>query len=615
MLNYLKKYGEFEFFAENRLIFKRRLKKSTDADAAEQLPGASEGLIKDMQAQLAELRGEVKPPKAAPKKRTFHTERKDTRTVTPVTPHYKESVTIAKEALVMEEHLDRNEALLMQMVHNNLYAQYMNPAFMLYLSQSNLSEKVYPELDRVMKNPEYFSYVNKGNDRVEIVKRPPHDADKGDVDKNKAFADIPNDFLVVMETKDGHITQVGTLGLKKGSDIPWISNEKYNKDMPIYLGRWTNEHTRYLYGDEYKKWVAAGRPPEKWPGIFKNSFEPISETIKAIHVANNIEFPKRFVAMVRKRHLEFELEDPGFLDVEVHQKKQGETYDEITKEGYGEGGKLQVMVVADPDKKLQEKFGAVYQIWTRENRPNPLRVTAQGYILRQREDGSWDVDPRYHQAVRRRYYADTPEARVGLKGGATGKEARELEELDRKVGEAVEAQEKAKKLKKKREQVDKAVREAEIDKLKEVAKAIGSESQDPEHIRKRNEAIDKMNEDQLRNGIKDILDGKAGGTPEDNLNKAGAILGVEFEEVTPEPVVAAAEKPEAGVEKTEAEVIALLDKIEDAGQVAQIVEDFRAETETPAVGIDKQKEQIKKWLTEGIITPKMLAVKIAEVTS
>jgi hypothetical protein len=124
-----------------------------------------------------------------------------------------------------------------------------------------------------------------------------------------------------------------------------------------------------------------------------------------------------------------------------------------------------------------------------------------------------------------------------------------------------------------------------------------------------------MNEDQLRNGIKDILDGKAGGTPEDNLNKAAAILNVQFEEPTPAPAVAAAELQEIGAEKTEAEVIALLDQIEDAEQVARIVEDFREEMETPATGIAKQKEQIKKWLTDGKITPKMLAEKIAEVTS
>jgi len=519
MITYFNHLSDFEFFDEKRLVFVERpqREKPRGSEPPKYREGASEGLEGDIEKQLAELKGGVQPltPKG------YHRERRATRRITEPEPYYPGVDEMVEKALKLGEHMDKKEVLDMQAYHQNLYRQYMNPAFMLYLSQIGKTEAVYPYLDQIMENPEYFQYVNKGDDRIEIKKRKPFSKDMGE-----DFKSIPKDFLVVMETKEGHITQVGKLNLKKGSDIPWISNEEYNKSMPIFRDRWESDEYRLKYTNYHER--IANLPvtePERtnaWNEWMDSSTEDIGEPLKKLYYIDNILFPQRLIDMVKARNLGFEMEDPQFKEFMKYQKDQGTTYEEITLK---KDEKLQVLVIADPNIK------GAYAIYNRSgvNRTTPLRVNAEGYILKQREDGSWAPDARYHQAVRRRYYEKYPDAMVDL----GEKEKKDLEKTTKLVEDKAKDQEKVAEqmrkkeaLREKRKKVDAALKDVKIEKLREVAKEIGKESEDPEKIKERNETIDGLDEATLRAGIKEILDKEEG---DENLKKAAKILKVELE--------------------------------------------------------------------------------------
>lgn len=464
-----KKSGNFEFFAEKRLIFGGSKKPSGGKES-----GASEGLEKDIDAQLAAMRSGAPVPGAKPSKKVpaYSTKRENIRTITPTIPNYRESVIKAEKLAMMKGYMHRDEVLQMQSAHEDLYVQYMNPDFMQYLRQlsevkdpesnkkvSGLNEKVYEAIDLVLKNPEHFEYLDKGNERIEIIKRRiPHKPRKPK--KGAEFSKIPKDFLIVMETKERHITSVRSTGVnkqfKKGSDIPWLSNKEYNKKMPLFRARWMASYK--LHRDEARKNLPLTQPKrnEAWRNTAINAFKDIKDTsMKDLFALDNIEFPKRFVAMVKARGLDFELTDPQFLDVVANQDDQGETYKEIT-----EDGELYVVVTADPD------IPGAYQISTADV---TLRVDDAGFILRESpDDGKWRPDPRYHKAVLDKYYRDHPDAIIDLPKS----EAKEVKGLGKKTSDIAESNKKQVEIQKKREEVDEALNKADLETLKKVAKSM-----------------------------------------------------------------------------------------------------------------------------------------------
>lgn len=409
MFKEVKKYEEDNFFAEKRLIFigprDRERTGSGEVPPGERLTG--EEIRKRTAERLARLRA-GKPPadrvEVPASVRPTHT-RADihTREEEEPAPDYAESGEAADKGLKMSGKLEAKETLLLQGVHENLYTQYMNPAFMMHLRMEGLSDKVYPILDLIMRHPYDFEYKPQGGEILHIVKKEP---------KDKMSADIADNFLVVMETSEGHISKVRNdafeKDLKVNDKLPWMANEEFKRNLVLYNQRWGSEHARYLYAEEYQKWDKAGRPASEWPAIFKNSFEPISDAMKDIHVAMNIDFPQHYVDLVTRRNLTFEQTDPRVADVVARHVGQGKTYDNITKNGYGPSGMLHISVMADP------VLPDVYQIYTTNFIRNPLRVNGMGYIMRQADDGSWDIDPRYKENVRRDYYSKNPEARVDL---------------------------------------------------------------------------------------------------------------------------------------------------------------------------------------------------------
>ncbi len=584
MFTFWRNHQEFEMFAEKRLIYNgpKKSPKSTPSDA---------DIAKGTADLLGMLRGDVEHKKAEEKAPTYHTDkRKTTRPLKAPKPRHTKSVEIAKKAVKLKGVMDPIEVKRMQGTHEKIYEHYINPAFIAYVEQMGKPEgqkksnadKIFAALDIAMNNPYGLEYRSAGTNRVEVVKRSPY------TDANK---DVPNDFRIVLERK-GYITHVAGINLKTAEDeVPWVDSEQYTKQMRDYRERWTAEHVRYLYGDSYKQWIAKGRPEGEWPKIFKNSFEPISEDMKRLHVLHNIGFPKRFVAMVKARGLQFELNDPRFKDIELHQAKQGKTYKEITEEGYGPDGKLQIMVVADPE------LDGVYQIWTRGNFEDPVRVNKEGYMLTQDTDGQWKPDPRYVQSVRYGYYAQNKDAMDNL----DAKEKAEVEQGAKNAEKQAQAREKAKEAREKRKKVDEKIDKADINKLKEVAITVWPQYKDAiENKKEGDEAF-------MRKTIKDLLD--------KDPSKIDAVykeFGIEAEKEKPAEAPKQEEKKEEVAEKTKEQLIKALDELKDAAKVKIIYDALRPDGEPAEESMEKQKEQLKKWLDEGKLTLKALQENLAE---
>jgi len=313
----------------------------------------------------------------------YHTEREDTRTISEIEASHPGASETVDLALKAKGKMDPKEALLMQKTHEEVYEQYINPSFIQYLKQTGLSDTVFSQLDLLMRYPNDFEYLDKGNFEVEIIKRRPH---------TKERSHIPDTFRLVMATAEQEITRVGGLKLTKDNGTtPWQSNYDYNRRMTLYRERFKNEQHRNLYGpDFWQKYQALNQLPEierirAWKNMLDDSYVSVSGPIKALYELDNVDFPKRYVDLVQARHFDFEVNHPSFLNVKNHQRVQGKNYKEITSQR----DKLQIVVIADP------KHPGVYQIITRAAKDNPVRIDKRGYLLLPQEDGSYAPDPRY----------------------------------------------------------------------------------------------------------------------------------------------------------------------------------------------------------------------------
>lgn len=464
MFNCRKNHQVLTLFAEARLSFKKPKKGPKSAPSDAEMEKSAADLLAKLRGEVEEKKGGGKAPES-----THTDKRRHTRRIEPVEKRYDISKEEAEKIVKLKGTMESLEVKRMQASHEKIYEHYINPAFITYVEQIGKADEVFGALDMVMKHPYGLSYRSSNDNRVEIVKRSPY---------NDANKEIPNDFKIVLETSAGHITHVAGVDLKtKEGEIAWVESEKYTKDMRNYRERYMVEWGRY--------WVDSGVEA-------KDSFEGISDDMKRLHVLHNIEFPKRFVAMVQARGLDFELNDSRFKDIVDHQKKQGKTFDEITKEGYGAGGKLKLMVVADP------KLDGVYQIWTRTNslRKEPVRVSKEGYMLQQDANGYWKPHPRYDQAVRYGYYAkneavmdnlvakEKAEVEGGMKAAEVEEKKREAAEKIRQRQEKVIAALDKADLAKLKETSNELLAVAGIDKLKEVAIASWPEWKDTIEKRK-----------------------------------------------------------------------------------------------------------------------------------
>lgn len=543
MFEDLKKHEEFDFFAENRLVFREPKGKKKPSETAKKKPLTAMQARARAMKLLEKLRGETfadKPDEDKPKDQPTrtHTQDRHTRTVTKPEPYYPESVKKAQEAAELEGLMNSKETNKMQIVHDNLYRQYINPAFMMHLKAKGYSEKVFPLLNMVMEQPNKFEYRSKGNNVLHIVRREPYTkpTDKKD--------EIPKDFLVVMEGKQGSISQVGKIELKVNGKIPWISNEKFNKDSEIYSGRRSNEFRQYLWGwgryidpqtkklktewgpgrIEYQEagW-RRGTPERKaeWKKQKRKAAESVSRPIKEIHLNMNVEFPKRFVDLVKSRNLDFEMNDPQVEDIIDVQSTNWKSYKEL----YEEPNQPKMMVVPHPTEK------GIYKIMTREYDHNSLHIDVDGYILRPPEDGSskWKRDPRYDEAVRRKYYRhkDHQKAKVDL----DPVEKKRMEDTDNKEKLGSSTVERAKKIDDfilRREAVDKKVysKRTRIEDLRRTAIAIQDPNKSAAFNARRAAIIGRANRKQLREEIKVTLDGDLGIPDETRNDIAARELGV-----------------------------------------------------------------------------------------
>jgi hypothetical protein len=319
-----------------------------------------------------------------------------TRELIPPKSDHPESVETAMNGLAMKKYMDPKEVVLMQAMHEEIYDQYINPAFIMYLKKTGLSDKVYPALNLLVAHPEAFEYLDKGNGRVEIKRR--------NLTDDPIF--VPDDFLVVIDGTNKEVTRVNGVDLAKpNGSISWMQNTEYSGRMKNYRDEFNSVHQRLLYGDRYKKWERNGKQPaEEWKTIFADSFKGIPEDLKVIHVVDNIDFPRRLVDLVEARHLSFELSSPDYQNLKAQQQVQGKSFREITSEGFGEYGKLHVSVFTD------EQNPGVYALYTRSAIDAPVRVNTKGYMMVDAGGGKWVPDPRYNEALSRDYYARHPEA-------------------------------------------------------------------------------------------------------------------------------------------------------------------------------------------------------------
>lgn len=525
-----KNEGQYHFFGENRLVFIKPRDSRGNRTERSEVPGKKspktpQEILTQTTTMLERLKADPFAPREGQAPNTHTNTRVHTREATPPKPYYKKSVEAAERAVKLSGRREARETLLMQGVHENLYRQYMNPGFMMHLrvQPGGLPEKIYPALDLIMKYPDAFEYNSQGGNILHIVKKRPY---------NKQPSAIADNFLVVMEGGEGDISRVRSnnfdADLKSNGRLPWVSNAEFANNLGLYNKMWTSEHVKYLHGGEYQKWATSGRPPEGWSKIFRGSFEKIDPAMKEIYVAMNIDFPQRFVDLVASRGLAFEQNDPRVKDVIERQKTQGKTYEEITRDGYGSMGKFKISVLADPE------LPGVFQIYTLNYTRNPLRVSAEGYVLRQDENGVWATDPRYTDGVRRNYYY--------RENGGKNKDLltadTELPADDRKRMEDAEKESDDKsptaervrrmyELIEKREKVDKALyAETVLAKLHEVTMYLLPANQQADYYYNYVKSVD----DPLwhKDGAKRILDSDVLKFDETRNNGVARILGVTF---------------------------------------------------------------------------------------
>ena len=390
-------HGFFDPFRENRLVFREKA-----GEAPKKKRKTPEQIRKDTRALLERLSGDpfaqTEEKKKKPRPRTHTDTQRHTREAYEPRPYYPESVRIAERAVALSGRREAKETRLMQGVHENLYRQYMNPSFMMHLQAQpgELPKKIYPILDLIMQHPDDFDYVSKGHGVLHIVKRKPF--------KGRPSV-IQDNFLVVMEGGAGSITRVrnGSFDkpLKLGDKIPWISNDQFNRDLPLYNKLWNTTVSNYLLAGGYREWARSDQTPEGYKKLKARMYQEVGikeKEVVEIYVAMNILFPQRFVDLVRARNLGWELTDPRVKRILDTQPYQGKTYEDITTHGYGKNGKLRITVLADPDNP------GIYLMYTQSTRYQPLRVNMLGQVMRQAKDGSWAPDARYEDNVRRRYY-------------------------------------------------------------------------------------------------------------------------------------------------------------------------------------------------------------------
>lgn len=485
-----KKHGEFEFFAEKRLIF-----------GGPETP--SEAPDDDLTAMLNQLRSDIDSdinqdkkgyggrPKRPPEKRPptpTHTTRADTRALPPEQErNHKDTTELVLDKVRLNGKLPSEEVNRMQAVNQNLHEQYMNPAFMHHLQQKGLSDKVYPALDRVISHPDHFRYSTLPDGTLQITKKTPETAENKDVD---------DQFLIELKTKHGSIARVRTsadpeddIDLETKGKIDWMNNVEYNTQMANYRERFLNEYKQGMNREEYKKlkkkrrkYKAEGKDTtaleQRMMYLWVEPYEDIDESMQKIYELENIQLPNRLLDIIGARGLPFEQTDPRIDRLRDRMTKQGKDYEEITKKRYRPDYKLQVMVIKHPEVEdaylIYMKPKDKNEDWDAES--NKISISAEGYLLMQDADGNWIVDPRYDDYIRRQYYVENPEAKVDLNKD-------EITELEKQEGrikkrldaikEAKEKEEENERIKKRnREKVENTLKDADLDTLKKAAKAV-----------------------------------------------------------------------------------------------------------------------------------------------
>ncbi|MBU0706531.1 hypothetical protein KJ657_02655 [Patescibacteria group bacterium] len=514
MFKDLKKHLESEIFAEKRLIFGDTDKPRPSAD---QLAQDSATLLQQLSAAVeANKKGGRRKPATSTHETSptpVHTRRQDTRELYRPPEHYEKSVDIAETTIKLKDKLSPSEVQLMQDVQGNLHEQYMNPGFMHYLTQKGLADKVYPALDRVIKAPADFEYRTLGNNTVEIVKRKP---------ETGANKDIDNNFVIVLKTEKGSIARVNDgkndVNLETTGGIDWMTNDEYNKQMAEYRARFWTEYEQNGKWKEYAEvdliWPLGSARDKRMIELATEPYMQISADMQKIFELENIQFPNRLIAMIEKRGLNFEQTDLRFAALKDRMTKQGKTYAEMTQGRYANPSKFQLLVIQHPEVKGAYRILMRPENFTEgaENQDVILDITKEGYFLVQTEDGKWQVDPRYKNYVWRDYYIKNPEAQVAL----TDEQKKELAESKVRIEKDNIALAEAAKYQKKKDKVTKALQKADLDKLKEAAKAITAEA-DHKYV------DEEKNDIEMRRKFQIALD-----IP-DNLVKIAEVLNVNLE--------------------------------------------------------------------------------------
>ncbi len=280
----------------------------------------------------------------------------------------------------------------MQKSHEYIYEQYLNPGFMMYLKQLGLSDEVYRALDLVIQHPDDFEYRKMGDGDIEIVKRRPY----------KSRTHIPDDFFIRIEPNKGYVTRVGKRDFHdETGDVAWMEGDIYRKQMAEYEAIFNYQYSNADSWEKFLQLYYYPESPERTRAYYESAeaaYDDIDPAIQYIHATNNIDFPRRYIDLVRARGFTFEQTHPRFLDVVTHQTRQGRTYDAITKDS---DNQLHVVVTTNPN------IPNAYVIFTRANVDDPLVVDEKGYILHQ-QNGRWVQDPRYSRSIRTRMQGGTP---------------------------------------------------------------------------------------------------------------------------------------------------------------------------------------------------------------
>jgi len=494
MLECFKNHGEFEFFAEKRLIFGKSKKPSGSPSKKPSSKG-----LRNINAIWKEISGR-KPLTPSPSTPANTDVNRHTRTSEKPKYLNKKSAEDAERRDALNGKLEARETKRMQEVHESLYTEYMNPAFMMHLRMKGLADKVIPVLNLIMEHPGDFDYKVVGGNK-HITKLKPY---KG------RPSDISDDFLVIIE-KGGRILEVCNKDAKwtpeknvnkdfrNGGKALWKPNAEFNGKMGLYHKRWNSEYNRYLsYRDEDDL--------QDREDAFKN----IEGWLKNIIVALNIDFPQRFVDKVNIRQLNFEQTDGRVRDILSIQSRQGKNYEDLVKPADASAGipdKWLIWVLTDPN------LPGLYQIYTYNYEHNPLVVDSMGHIMHQDTNGKWVPDARYSESVRRKYYRDNKKVREA-DPNLTAEDKARMDRLDIEEGfTAVTgtpslSADKARKIAEftaKRQKVDNALfsnsPEVPLKTLQDIAKQI-STNQSSEYLKQFDGIKDPK---RLQNGIKGVL--------------------------------------------------------------------------------------------------------------